>query len=165
MLDGKIIFVTDTFLRRSFFDAVCCDSGKSSFRWRSSTKVRLRHLGSWVYGDQSVTEKVYFLDEVTIFTDTPPDRSEFYASSEDDDYSVRLWLKDFDPYLENPASSFSFTWSVDVMNGSEELIGNNYTEGFCTRVSHHWGHFLYLPSYLSITLPCVDPPPGCLGVE
>ena len=95
---------------------------------------------TWDHGFMVINlsqKKVYFLDEVTIFTDTPPDRSEFYASSEDDDYSVRLWLKDFDPYLENPASSFSFTWSADVMNGSEELIGNNYTEGFCTRVSHH----------------------------
>ncbi len=82
-------------------------------------------------------KKVYFLEGVTIFTDTPPDRSEFYASSEDDDYSVRLWLKKFDPQLDNLASSFWFTWSEGVRNDSGELIGNHYTEGFCTRVSHH----------------------------
>ena len=104
---------------------------------------------TWDHGFMVINlsqKKVHFLGGVTTIIDAPQDQNEFhnfsedddvYAFSEDDDYSVRLWLKDFDPYLENPASSFSFTWSVDVMNGSEELIGNNYTEGFCTRVSHH----------------------------
>ena len=39
---------------------------------------------TWDHGFMVINlsqKKVYFLDEVTIFTDTPPDRSEFYASS------------------------------------------------------------------------------------
>ena len=91
-------------------------------------------------------KKVYFLGGVTTIIDTPHDQNEFhnfseiddvYAFSEDDDYSVRLWLKKFDPQLDNLASSFWFTWSEGVRNDSGELIGNHYTEGFCTRVSHH----------------------------
>ena len=93
-------------------------------------------------------KKVYFLGGVTTIIDTLHDQNEFhnfsevddvYAFSEDDNFSVGLWLKNFDPYLEGPTMSlsFSFTWSVDVRNDSGELIGDNYAEGFCTRVSHH----------------------------
>lgn len=82
-------------------------------------------------------KKVYFLGGVTTIVDTPQDQSEFHAFFEDDEQNVELSLKDFNPHLDSPTSSFSFTWSMNVRNGSEELVGNNYTEGFCTLVSHH----------------------------
>ena len=89
---------------------------------------------------------VYFLGGVTTIIDAPQDQNEFhnfsedddvYAFSEDDEYSVRLWLKNFDSDVKNPTLSFSFTWSEDVRNDSGELIGDNRTEGICTHVSHH----------------------------
>ena len=82
-------------------------------------------------------QKVHFLGGVTTIIDAPQDQNEFHALFEDDNQSVQLSLKDFNPHIESPSSSFSFTWSVDVRNGSGELIGNHYTEGFCTRVPHH----------------------------
>jgi len=82
-------------------------------------------------------KKVYFLGGVTTIIDTPQDQNEFHAFFEDDEQNVELSLKDFNPHLDSLTSSFSFTWSMNVRNGSEELVGNNYTEGFCTLVSHH----------------------------
>ena len=76
--------------------------------------------------NRPVSEYVYF------WLDDPRD-----AFFEDDEQNVELSLKDFNPHLDSLTSSFSFTWSMNVRNGSEELVGNNYTEGFCTLVSHH----------------------------
>jgi len=95
---------------------------------------------TWDHGFMVINlsqKKVHFLGGVTTITDAPRDQNEFRAFFEDDNQSVELSLKDFNPYLEIPTSSFSFTWSEDVRNGSGELIGNNYTEGFCTGVPDH----------------------------
>ena len=80
-------------------------------------------------------KKIYFLGGVITIIDAPQDQNEFHAFFEDDEQNVELSLKDFNPHLDSPASSFSFTWSINVRNGSEELVRNNYTEGFCTLIS------------------------------
>ena len=95
---------------------------------------------TWDHGFMVINlsqKKVHFLGGATTITDAPRDQTEFRAFFEDDNQSVELSLKDFNTYLEIPTSSFSFTWSEGVRNDSGELIGNHYTEGFCTRVSHH----------------------------